>query len=231
MNKQVPYLIANQSIIEKVEAILFQMKQPMNQNSETQKKIRADLKIVLKEILELTQQMLLLNRSGKPNGVKADIIGWTTADTDYSNPDVLANLPHGKLVNIILSELLKEQEAIALNEGVAVSEAQILNAQSDALDKTKDTITLETLTDPETNIKSKVEICKETGDTQLYRQDPKTGFWHKVGDKLKGYWLNVKDFCKNIWGWVIKQYTRAKNWICNLFKSPEDSQIIYKQAG
>lgn len=226
MTKKVPYLVANQATIEKVEAILFQMKQPMNANSETQRTMRNDLKLLLNEILTLTQQSLLLNHQGFPNGVKADVVGWTTATTDYDNPKVLENLPHGKLVNNLLKELIKEQEEKALSQGVAVSETQILNAQNDALDASKDTITLETLVDPETNIKSKVEICKETGDTQLYRQDTETGFWYKVGEKLKGYWLNVKDFCKNIWGWVVKQYTRAKNWIKGLFKSPEESEII-----
>ena len=228
--KQVPYLVANQGIIQNIDSILNQMKQPMYQNSDAQAKFRSDLKKQLKEALELTQKMLLLNRQGVPNGVKADPVGWTTADTDYDNPQTVNIYPHAVLVNKLLKELLKEQEQAALNEGIGVSEAQILSAQNDALDSTKSHIHLECIQDPETGITSKVEICKQTGDTQLYRKDEKTGLWHKVGNLLVGFWTNVKDFCKNIWGWVMKQYNRAKNWICNIFKSPEESQIIYKQA-
>ena len=228
--KQVPYLVANQGIIQNIDSILNQMKQPMYQNSDAQAKFRSDLKKQLKEALELTQKMLLLNRQGVPNGVKADPVGWTTADTDYDNPQTVNIYPHAVLVNKLLKELLKEQEQAALDEGVGVSEAQILNAQNDALDASKDTITLETLVDPETNIKSKVEICKETGDTQLYRQDPETGFWHKVGDRIKGYWQNVKNFASNIWNWITKQFKRAKEWLCGLFKAPEDQQVIYQQV-
>ncbi len=228
--KQVPYLVANQGILQNIDSILNQMKQPMYQNSEAQAKFRSDLKVQLKQALELTQKMLLLNRQGMPNGVKADVIGWTTAETDYDNPQTVEIFPHAVLVNKLLKELLKEQEEVAIAEGVAVSESQIINAQNDALDDNKSHINLECIKDPETGIASKVEICKQTGDTQLYRQDEETGMWHKVGNVLKGYWKNVKDFCKNIWGWIMKQYNRAKNWICNIFKSPEESQIIYKQA-
>lgn len=228
--KQVPYLVANQVLIQNVDSILNQMKQPMYLNSEAQAKFRADLKVQLKEALELTQKMLLLNRQGVPNGVRADVIGWTTAETDYDNPQTVKTFPHAVLVNKILKELLKEQEQEALNEGVGVSKSQIISAQDDALDATKSHINLECIQDPETGISSKVEICKQTGNTQLYRKDEKTGLWHKVGNVLVGFWTNVKDFCKNIWGWIMKQYNRAKNWICNIFKSPEESEIIYKQA-
>lgn len=224
-----PYHIANQKTISLVESILFAMKQPMNQNVEKQNEHITRLKEVLKEILETTQKLLFLNNAGKI-GIKADPVGWTTASTDFDKEEVLKNLPHGKIVNKLLRDLLDEQEKKALDKGVAVSEQQILEAQADSLDKSKDKITLETLVDPEAGYKSKVEICKETGDTQLYRQDPETGFWHKVGDRIKGYWQNVKNFASNIWNWITKQFKRAKEWLCGLFKAPEDQQVIYQQV-
>ncbi len=225
-NTPIPYHMANQRAIEAVQGVLFQMKQPINRTPQKIQEHTTVLTNILKEILETTQRLLLLNAAGQANGVKADAVGWTTASTDYDNPTVLKDFPDAPLVNQILRKLLDEQEKKATKEGAPCSEGQILSATNDAKDQTKSTITLETAPDAETGIKSKVEICKETGDTQLYRQDAETGFWHKVGTKLKGYWQNVKEFGKSVWGWFKRQYTRAKNWICNLFKSPEDSAII-----
>ena len=51
--KQVPYLVANQGIIQNIDSILNQMKQPMYQNSDAQAKFRSDLKKQLKEALEV----------------------------------------------------------------------------------------------------------------------------------------------------------------------------------
>lgn len=225
-SEPVPYYVANQKAIEVVQAILFQMKQPMNSAAPTQTKLHNDLRSVLKEILETTQRLLMLNRAGKANGVKADGVGWTTATTDYDNETVLAEFPHGRVVNNILRELIKEQEQNAIDQGVAISQTQIINAQNDAVDPTKDHINLDGLKDPETGITSRIEINKETGDTQLHRLDEKTGLWVKVGSKLKGFWINTKDFCKNIWGWITRMFNKAKNWIKNLFSAPEDSQVI-----
>lgn len=225
-NKPVPYLIAVQATMDKVDSILNLMKQPMNQTADSQKKLTDDMRVILKEQLEVTQKLLLLNRSGKPNGIKADVIGLTTASTDYDSDEVLKIYPHAKVVNKILRDLIKEQEKEALDKDVIVSETQIIEAQNDSLDPTKDTITLTTI-EREDGTQSKVEIDKQTGDTQLYEKDPETGFWKKMGNKLLGYWKNVKDFCKNIWNWVVDKFKRAKEWVCNLFKSPEDQQIIY----
>ena len=228
--KPIPYMIANQNFILNVESLLNQMKQPINDNPPVQKKLREDMKKLLKEIVEITQQQLALNHAGKPTGVKADITGWTTATTDYDNDIVLQQYPHGKIVNIILKEIIAEQEQEALKAGVAVSQQQILNAQADAVDPTKDTITLTTLKDESGN-QSKVEIDKTNGDTQLYELDQETGLWKKVGIKIKGYWKNVKNFCKNIWDWVKEKFSKAKEWIKSIFKSPEDADvIIYQQT-
>lgn len=227
-NKAVPYNIANQKAIDQVEAILFAMKQPMNQTSETQKKLRGDLKAVLNEILVLTQKMLILNREGKPNGVKADVVGWTTASTDYDNEQVLINLPNGRLVNNILREIIKEQENIALESDVAISETQIIAAQNDALDNNKDHIELNSI-NHEGKEATKLIIDKETGDTTIYEKNLETGEFEKVG-MLKRFWINVKNFCKTIWNWIVAKYKNAKNWIKNLFKSPEDSEVILANA-
>lgn len=227
-NKPVPYLVAVQATMDRVDSVLNCLKQPMYQSKENQDKLKSDLRLLLKEQLEVTQKLLLLNRSGKPNGIKADVIGLTTASTDYDSPEILKTYPHGKLVNETLRDLIKEQEDKALEQGLAVSETQILDAQNEALDDTKDTVTITTIEDKEGN-QSKVEVDKETGDTQLYEKDKETGIWKKIGNKLKGYWINVKDFCKNIWNWIVDKFKRAKDWIKNLFKSPEDQQIIYVQ--
>lgn len=226
--KAVPYNVANQAAIDRVESILHAMKQPMNQNSETQKKLRIDLKAVLQEILVLTQKMLLLNHQGKPNGVKADAVGWTTASTDYDNVEILKSLPAGKLVNTILREIIKEQEQVALDKDITVSETQILLAQNDALDASKKEIKLESI-NHEGKEATRLVIDKETGDTTIFEKDIETGEFKKVGI-LKRFWINVKDFCKNIWNWIVNKFKQAKNWIKGLFKSPEDSDVIYKEA-
>lgn len=226
--KAVPYNIANQATLDKVESILFEMKQPMNQTAETQKKLRADLTVVLEEILVLTQKMLLLNRSGKPNGVKADSVGWTTANTDFDSPEVLKTLPAGKVVNNILRELIEKQEKAALEKDISVSETQILLAQNDALDAAKKDITLNSI-DHEGKEASRLVIDKETEDTTIYEKNIETGEYEKVG-VLKGFWTNVKNFCKNIWNWVVKQFKKAKDWIKSLFSSPEESEVIYAKV-
>lgn len=227
-NKVVPYNVANQAVLDKVDAILFELKQPVNHTSDTQKKLRTDLKAVLNEILVLTQKMLLQNRNGKPNGVKADSVGWTTATTDYDNPEVLKSLPHGKLVNNILRELIKEQEEKALNNDIAVSESQVLSAQNDALDKDKDHIELNSI-NHEGKEATKLIINKETGDTTIYEKNLETGEFEEKG-MLKRFWTNICDFCKNIWDWIANKFKKAKDWIKNLFKSPEDSEIILSDA-
>lgn len=222
--EKVPYFTANQKALEAVEGVLFAMKQPMNNTKESQAKLRTDLKAVLKEILEITQQQLLLANSGKPSSVKADAVGWTTANTDFGNAAYIKDFPHGKLVNVVLKELIKEQEQVAAEEGVIVSETQILAAQADALDNTKDTITLESI-NQEGKDATRLEIDKETGDTTIYEKNLETGEFEKVGT-LKRFWLNVKEFCSNIWGWIKKQCNRFKNWICGIFKAPEDREIV-----
>lgn len=230
-NKAVKYLIAQQAAQDAINNILVQMKQPMNQNADTQKKFIDDLRKILKEILETTQNSLMLNNSGYANGVKADVCGWTTASTDFDNENVLKDLPHGKIVNKILRELLDEQEKVAAEQGAPVSQAQILAAQQAADDVNKTAIELESLPDPELNgARSKLVIDKANGDTTMYVQDTKTGLWSKVGNTMVGFWKDVKHFAKNIWNWISKQFTRFKEWICGLFKSPDEQDVIYQQA-
>ena len=226
--KAIPYNVANQAALDRVESILFAMKQPMNTSAESQKTLYTDLKAILHEILVLTQKMLLLNRSGKPNGVKADVVGWTTASTDFDNEQILKDLPAGKLVNKILRSIIKEQEDTALEKDITVSETQILLAQNDALDATKKEINLESI-NHEGKEATKLVIDKETGDTTIYEKDIETGEFKKVGI-LKRFWLNVKSFCKNIWDWITAKFKKAKEWITGLFKSPEDSDVIYQTA-
>lgn len=227
----VQYLIAQQAAQDSVNNILLQMKQPMNQNPDIQKKMVDDLRKILKEILETTQNSLMLNKSGYANGVKADVCGWTTASTDFDNENVLKDLPHGKIVNKILRELLDEQEKIAAEQGSPVSQAQILAAQQQADDVNKAAIELESLPDPELNgARTKLVINKENGNTDMYVQDTETGLWKKVGNTLVGFWKNVKDFARNIWNWISTQFSRFKEWICGLFKSPDEQDVIYQQV-
>lgn len=229
--KPIPFLTAQQQTQDLINSILTQMKQPMNQNPDTQKKFIDDLTKVLKEILEVTQNTLMLNATGYPNGVKADVCGWTTASTDFDNPAVIKDLPHAKIVNKILRDLLNQQEKEAAEKGAPISQAQILAAQQAADDINKTAIELESLPDPELNgARSKLVIDKTNGDTQMYVQDTETGIWSKVGNTMVGFWKNVKEFSKNIWNWFAKQFTRFKEWICGLFKSPEEQDVIYEQV-
>lgn len=221
----VPYHIANNQWLTTIDAILNQMKQPMNSNNaNTKKKLRNDLKEVLNEALVTTQQQLLLNNSGKPTGVKADISGWVTATTDYDHKDVINKLPQASLVNIILKELLTEQENLAKKSKVVVSEGQILQAQSDSKDATKTHIELNSI-NHEGEEASRLIIDKETGDTTVYEKDLNTGEFVEVG-VFKRYWTNVKDFCKNIWSWVINKSKAVVSWIKGLFSSPDDADVI-----
>lgn len=222
----VPFLVATQQSMDKIDNILMQMKQPINNNQNTLIKLQGDLRVVLKEILEITQKQLLLNRAGKPNGVKHDSVGWTTASTDYSNPEVVAKLPHAVYVNQILEILLKEQEKEAQAHGSSMSQQQIINAQNDALDKSKKDVTVEMLPDPTTQIQSRLVMEKENGDTQLQRKNPETGFWETVGGVLKNFCTNVWNFAKGIYSWLKEKMTSAWGWLCGLFQSPAEVNVI-----
>ncbi len=219
----VPFLVATQQSMDKIDNILMQMKQPINNNQNTLIKLQ---RVVLKEILEITQKQLLLNRAGKPNGVKHDSVGWTTASTDYSNPEVVAKLPHAVYVNQILEILLKEQEKEAQAHGSSMSQQQIINAQNDALDKSKKDVVVEMLPDPTTQIQSRLVMSKENGDTQLQRKNPETGFWETVGGVLKNFCTNVWNFAKGIYSWLKEKMTSAWGWLCGLFQSPAEVNVI-----
>ena len=226
--KAVPFLVATEHAVQQVNAILYALDQPMNTSKASQTKIKSDLYALLKEICELTQLQLMKNRAGEPNGVRADIVGWTTADTDFDNEKVKYKQSH--LVNEYLQQILDEQAKADAAAGAPVSIQNVLKAQEDALNRQKDTITLEAMPDQETNIESKLEISKQTGDTDILRKDPKTGLWVKVGSTLKGYWKDVKNFGKNIWKWIAQQWSNFVSWIKGIFKSPEDSEVVFQQA-
>lgn len=228
--KAVPYNIANEQALQTVNTLLHQLDQPMNSAENTQKDLKDKLYATLKEICEITQACLVQNAAGKANGVKADIVGWTTAETDYSKPEMLSKFKQAELVNLYLKDILKKQEERDLAAGSPISIQEVIKAQQDALNESKDTITMETLVDPETGIKSKIEIEKDTGNTQIYRLDQRTGMWYKVGNQLKGFWENTKDFCKNIWNWLSKQWNRFVAWVKSIFRSPDDANVIIAQA-
>lgn len=228
--KAVPYNIANEQALQTVNTLLHSLDQPMNSNANTQKELKDKLYLALKEICEITQACLMQNAAGKANGVKADIVGWTTAETDYSKPEMLSKFKQAELVNLYLKDILKKQEERDLEAGSPISIQEVIKAQQQALDEAEETITLETLVDPETGIQSKIEIDKETGDTQLYRKDERTGMWYKVNTKLKGFWQDTKNFCKNIWNWLSKQWNRFVSWIKSVFKTPADAEVIIAQA-
>ena len=43
-------------------------------------------------------------------------------------------------------------------------------------------------------------------------------------------WANVKDFCKNIWGWLKAKWNGFTNWVKSFFTEPEDQDVIYANA-
>lgn len=223
-SQEVSYFIAQEAWIKAIDSVLIEMKQPMNQTKESQQPLVNKLKEICKEALEQTQKALLLANTGKPSPVQSDSVGWTKAKTMYSHPTNVKANKHSAIVDKILQSLLQAQVEESISKDEVVSVQNILNAQEDALDETKDTIILESA-----DKESKLEIDKETGSTTVYEKDSKTGSYIKK-TFLYRYWNNVKNFVINIWKWFATQIHNFKEWVKSLFGVPKDCDVIYTAA-
>lgn len=211
-------------LIEAWNTSINQILTNMSQATEQQMPgLQTKLKEVLKEALTSTQEALLLANSGKDSLFKVDPVGYTKATTIWSSESNIANNKHSALVDIYLRELLDEQNAQAVANGAPVAQEQILNAQADALDDTKSTVTLTSA-----NGESSLIIDKETGDTTVLEKQP-DGSMKQVGF-FKRHWENVKEIAKNIWNWIAQKWAGFKDWIKGLFSNPDDQDVIKKNV-
>lgn len=216
---------AIEASVKAIDALLVQMKQPINTNNpERISELRGKMKLVLKDIIVGIQRNLLLNNTNGAGLLATDPVGFTKAKTSYSSAKFLKTNPHGAIVDQLCSEILEEQKAASINNGMVVSEQQIINAQNDSKDETKDHIELESA-----DGNSTLRINKENGDTEVYEKDKETGELVKVGF-FKQHWKNVKDFCINIWNWCKEKCIGFVNWVKSFFTTPDDQDVIIDQA-
>lgn len=220
----VPFLIATQAWIVSIEAIIKEMGLPVNRSKTKFNELRAKLKGVINTALTNTQKHLLVNNTGGLCIIADDAIGWTKAKTAFSHPEKIKQSKFNSLVDEICQELLNEQAIEAEKQDAPIDTQGILNAQNDAKDDTKKTVTLES-----PNKKSKLEIDKETGDTRVFEKNEQTGEYEEKGFFAR-HWHNVKEFCKNIWNWIAEKWTQFKNWVTSFFAEPDDQEVILKAA-
>ena len=220
----VPFLIASQAWIVSIEAIVKEMALPVNnRNKEKLSELRAKLKTVINTALTNTQRHLLITNTGGLCVITGDAIGWTKAKTAFSHPEKIKQNKYNALVDEICQELLDEQAALAEKQDAPLDTQGIINAQNDAKDDTKKTVTMES-----PNKQSKIEIDKETGDTRVFEKD-ENGEYVERGFFAR-HWQNIKEFCKNIWNWLAKKWTKFKDWVCSFFSEPNDQEVIMKAA-
>ena len=219
-----PIYVAINDWVSVIDKILFNLKQPINKAEKTQTELKTNLKAVLKEAIEGIQQQILKSATDGTSLFQSDPTGFTKAASTYSSEKILKDFPHGYLVNEYCAEILKEQEASAAAEGIGISAQQLVNVAEDINDVDKKEVVVEA-SDPETGEASRLVIDKETGDTQLEEKDKETGMWKKVGNKMKGWFTDVKDFFGGIFKWCCKQWSRFANWFKGLFKSPDESEV------
>lgn len=221
-----PVLIAIQAYIAETDRILFDMEQPMYSSPKEFERLRKRLKDeVLRPAIKDIQENIILSNAGKPTPLKSDPVGFTTASSDYGKPSKTP-LKFGHLVNIICREILDEQEQVAKDDGMVISQEGIISALNDANDDNKETVTIESLVQ-EDGSQSRLVVDKATGDVEVHEKG-KDGVFRKVGNTFKKAWTGTKNFVKSIWNWIAKQCKRFWNWISSVFKSPDDLEVIHE---
>ena len=140
----VPFLIASQAWIVSIEAIVKEMALPVNNRNKAKlNELRQKLKGVINTALTNTQKHLLINNTGGLCIIADDAIGWTKAKTAFSHPEKIKQNKYNALVDEICQELLDEQAALAEKQDAPLDTQGIINAQNDAIDDTKKTVTME----------------------------------------------------------------------------------------
>lgn len=210
--------------MDTIDRILFALQQPVNNPKKKQDELKTNLKIVVKEAIEGIQLQLLRSAQDGTSLFLSDPTGFTKANSTYGSEAIGKKFRFAYLVNQYCEEVLKEQEASAAAEGIGISAQQLVNVAEDINDADKKEVVVEA-SDPETGEASRLVIDKETGDTQLEEKDKETGMWKKVGNKMKGWFTDVKDFFGGIFKWCCKQWSRFAGWFKGLFKTPEESEV------
>ena len=237
--------VAMSTYVQAIDKVLSVMKQPAQVNKIPEH--RAKLKEILSEAIVNFQKSLLVANSGGAGLIQKDPIGFTIAKTAYSHPDAIAKNKYSALVDEICQEILDEQQATSEQNQNLISEQNILAAQTDSKDDSKTDINLvSNLVDTGTVDEngnaifeqSHLEINKETGDTVVHERkvvkDKDGNILSDTGMEKKGFfaraWANVKDFCKNIWGWLKAKWNGFSNWVKSFFTEPEDQDVIMANA-
>lgn len=222
-----PFFVVQQSWVSHIDTTLGKLLQPINKpGGEGWNTNVAYLKTVVKEAIEQTQAQVLLGQAGK-GIVKADGIGFTTASTHYSTEVALSKNKYSYLVNDLCKEVLDEQNKDVTDSEAYIGPQQVLDAQADANDDSKKDITIKSSNDGEVG-STDIVIDKKTGNATIYEQQEdgtkkKTGF-------LFRWWKNTKDFAVRIFNWIKNKLVAAWNWLCGLFKRPEDKDVLMASA-
>lgn len=208
--KAAPSASAIEGIIhhmKQVEVILNELQQPVNQTPDTIERLSGNLRATVKNWIDDTNKLILLNANGEPNGFKSDSTGILKAQSDFSKPAIRAKYRHAHLVDKFAREILDEQTK---DTGMDISPSEVIDQVTD---DTKPAI------DIPMSSGEHVHIDKASGDTTI--TDSK-------GQKktIKGHFGGVAAFAKKIFGWLMDICIKFKNYITGLFRVPKEEDVL-----
>lgn len=198
-----------------IQNLLIHMQQPVIKNNpKALNESKAKLKAIVKDWIQTTQRLLLLNSQGTANFFAEDSFRILKADTDWGKPEMIKVYEFAHLVNTYAKELLAEEAEASKNAGAPIDPNTVLDQSTDSSVEVMD-FTL--------NNGDNIKIDKESGDMEVLTANGKRAFFPK---QFKG----IKGFINSIWNWIISACQWIKTWISNKVKAPKDNEIMTQDA-